>query len=169
MSEDSSSVSIIDRLSYYATSHLLLRSEGWLIDRSSPLLLSKINLPGMNETGNGWYKYNNQVSQVVLSRVVNKSTWTSSNLVCTSPFSLYPTSNDAIKDHDKYLIDQQVDKMSDAYAQKTYNTLLELLTPTNRHRSSSEISDGLKRIRRIVLTEGIPELVRPSPGHMSWN
>jgi len=51
--------------------------------------------------------------------------------------------------------------MSDPYAQKTYNTLLELLTPTNRHRSSSEISDGLKRIRRIVLTEGIPELVRP--------
>lgn len=53
--------------------------------------------------------------------------------------------------------------MSDPYAQKTYNTLLELLTPTNRHRSSSEISDGLKRIRRIVLTEGIPELVRPLP------
>lgn len=53
--------------------------------------------------------------------------------------------------------------MSDPYAQKTYNTLLELLTPTNRHRSSSEISDGLKRIRRLVLTEGIPELVRPLP------
>jgi cell cycle arrest protein BUB2 len=49
--------------------------------------------------------------------------------------------------------------MSEVYMIKTYNTLLELLTPTNRHRTSSEISDGLKRIRRIVLTEGIPEVV----------
>ena len=41
----------------------------------------------------------------------------------------------------------------------TYDTLLPLLTPANRHRTSSEISDGLKRIRRLVLTEGIPEPV----------
>lgn len=40
-----------------------------------------------------------------------------------------------------------------------YDTLLPLLTPVNRHRTSSEISDGLKRIRRLVLTEGIPEPV----------
>ena len=40
-----------------------------------------------------------------------------------------------------------------------YDALLPLLTPTNRHRTSSEISDGLKRIRRLVLTEGIPEVV----------
>lgn len=40
-----------------------------------------------------------------------------------------------------------------------YDALLPLLTPANRHRTSSEISDGLKRIRRLVLTEGIPEVV----------
>ncbi|ADV25121.1 cell cycle arrest protein BUB2 [Cryptococcus gattii E566] len=33
----------------------------------------------------------------------------------------------------------------------------------SRHRSSSEISDGLKRIRRIVLTEGIPEVSGRAP------
>jgi cell cycle arrest protein BUB2 len=49
--------------------------------------------------------------------------------------------------------------MSDAQLQKTYNKLHDLLSPTNRHRTSSEIHDSLKRIRRIVLTEGIPELV----------
>jgi len=49
--------------------------------------------------------------------------------------------------------------MTDAHLQKTYNKLHDLLTPTNRHRTSSEIHDSLKRIRRIVLTEGIPELV----------
>jgi hypothetical protein len=49
-----------------------------------------------------------------------------------------------------------------------YETLTSLLNPSHvtpyssssRHRTSSEISDGLKRIRRIVLTEGIPEIVR---------
>lgn len=50
--------------------------------------------------------------------------------------------------------------MSDAQLQKTYNKLHDLLSPTNRHRTSSEIHDSLKRIRRIVLTEGIPELAR---------
>lgn len=45
---------------------------------------------------------------------------------------------------------------------QTYETLLPLLTPAHRHRTSSEISDGLKRIRRLVLTEGIPELVSRS-------
>ena len=49
--------------------------------------------------------------------------------------------------------------MSDAQLQKTYNKLHDLLSPTNRHRTSSEIHDSLKRIRRVVLTEGIPELV----------
>jgi len=49
--------------------------------------------------------------------------------------------------------------MTDAHLQKTYNKLHDLLTTTNRHRTSSEIHDSLKRIRRIVLTEGIPELV----------
>lgn len=57
--------------------------------------------------------------------------------------------------------------MSEVYMIKTYNTLLELLTPTNRHRTSSEISDGLKRIRRIVLTEGIPEVVSQNSPPMS--
>ncbi|WWC60422.1 uncharacterized protein I303_102994 [Kwoniella dejecticola CBS 10117] len=41
-----------------------------------------------------------------------------------------------------------------------YDTLSALLNPLSlagRHRSTSEISDGLKKIRRIVLTEGIPE------------
>jgi cell cycle arrest protein BUB2 len=45
---------------------------------------------------------------------------------------------------------------------QVYDTILALLTPTaswSRHRSHSEVSDGLKRIRRIVLTEGIPEVV----------
>jgi cell cycle arrest protein BUB2 len=50
--------------------------------------------------------------------------------------------------------------MSDAQLQKTYNKLHDLLSPTNRHRTSSEIHDSLKRIRRVVLTEGIPELAR---------
>jgi cell cycle arrest protein BUB2 len=47
---------------------------------------------------------------------------------------------------------------------QVYDSLLALLTPTaswGRHRSHSEVSDGLKRIRRIVLTEGIPEVVSP--------
>jgi hypothetical protein len=48
---------------------------------------------------------------------------------------------------------------------EVYEHLAGLLHPqssssTSRHRSSSEISDGLKRIRRSVLTEGIPEVVR---------
>ncbi|OCF44101.1 cell cycle arrest protein BUB2 [Kwoniella heveanensis CBS 569] len=38
------------------------------------------------------------------------------------------------------------------------SSLLNPLTLTGRHRSTSDISDGLKRIRRIVLTEGIPEV-----------
>ncbi|OWZ70929.1 hypothetical protein AYX14_03639 [Cryptococcus neoformans] len=41
-----------------------------------------------------------------------------------------------------------------------YDSLRSILSPPliSRHRSSSEISDGLKRIRRIILTEGIPEV-----------
>ncbi|AAW44959.2 mitotic check point protein bub2, putative [Cryptococcus deneoformans JEC21] len=41
-----------------------------------------------------------------------------------------------------------------------YGSLHSILSPAliPRHRSSSEISDGLKRIRRIILTEGIPEV-----------
>jgi hypothetical protein len=44
---------------------------------------------------------------------------------------------------------------------EVYEHLVGLLNPSgSRHRSSSEISDGFKRIRRMVLTEGIPEVVR---------
>ncbi|ORX35248.1 rab-GTPase-TBC domain-domain-containing protein [Kockovaella imperatae] len=43
---------------------------------------------------------------------------------------------------------------------EVYNQLSSLLVPTSashsRHRTTSEISDGLKRIRRLILTEGIP-------------
>ncbi|OXB33615.1 cell cycle arrest protein BUB2 [Cryptococcus neoformans] len=41
-----------------------------------------------------------------------------------------------------------------------YDSLRSILSPPliSRHQSSSEISDGLKRIRRIILTEGIPEV-----------
>ncbi|OCF75101.1 cell cycle arrest protein BUB2 [Kwoniella mangroviensis CBS 8886] len=53
-----------------------------------------------------------------------------------------------------------------------YETLSSLLNPlalSGRHRSTSEISDGLKRIRRIVLTEGIPErLGKPSLRPKIW-
>ena len=42
-----------------------------------------------------------------------------------------------------------------------YDQLVGLLQPSGsgRHRTPSEQSDGLKRIRRLVLTEGIPEEV----------
>jgi hypothetical protein len=48
---------------------------------------------------------------------------------------------------------------------EVYEHLAGLLNPSgssssSRHRSSSDISDGFKRIRRLVLTEGIPEVVR---------
>lgn len=48
-----------------------------------------------------------------------------------------------------------------------YDQLSALLSPPGaypaaRYRSSSEIADGLKRIRRIILTEGIPEVVSVS-------
>ncbi|WVW80260.1 hypothetical protein I302_102238 [Kwoniella bestiolae CBS 10118] len=53
-----------------------------------------------------------------------------------------------------------------------YETLSSLLNPlslSGRHRSTSEISDGLKRIRRIVLTEGIPEVAgKPSLRPKIW-
>ncbi|RSH94798.1 hypothetical protein EHS25_004604 [Saitozyma podzolica] len=57
---------------------------------------------------------------------------------------------------------------------EVYEHLAGLLHPqssssTSRHRSSSEISDGLKRIRRSVLTEGIPEVHgRPSLRPRIW-
>ncbi|KAK8861681.1 hypothetical protein IAR55_002504 [Kwoniella newhampshirensis] len=46
-----------------------------------------------------------------------------------------------------------------------YDNLSSLLNPStsSRYRSSSEISDGLKRIRRVVLTEGIPEITGRPP------
>ena len=45
-----------------------------------------------------------------------------------------------------------------------YDSLSALLSPSTafpagRYRSTSEVADGLKRIRRIILTEGIPEVV----------
>ncbi|KGB78608.2 hypothetical protein CNBG_4446 [Cryptococcus deuterogattii R265] len=48
---------------------------------------------------------------------------------------------------------------------EVYDSLHSILSHplTSRHRSSSEISDGLKRIRRIVLTEGIPEVSGRAP------
>ncbi|WWC68523.1 uncharacterized protein I206_102452 [Kwoniella pini CBS 10737] len=53
-----------------------------------------------------------------------------------------------------------------------YDTLSNLLNPlslTGRHRSTSDISDGLKKIRRIVLTEGIPEVPnRPALRPKIW-
>lgn len=50
-----------------------------------------------------------------------------------------------------------------------YDQLAALLSPPGaypaaRYRSSSEIADGLKRIRRIILTEGIPEPVSVPTG-----
>lgn len=45
----------------------------------------------------------------------------------------------------------------------TYDKFASLLTPANqsqsRHRSASDIADGMKRIRRLILTDGIPEVV----------
>ncbi|WVR03724.1 hypothetical protein IAU60_000719 [Kwoniella sp. DSM 27419] len=52
---------------------------------------------------------------------------------------------------------------------EVYDALSALLDPltaaahSGRHRSTSEISDGLKRIRRTVLTEGIPEVAGRPP------
>lgn len=42
-----------------------------------------------------------------------------------------------------------------------YDKFASLLSPstTSRHRSASEIADGMKRIRRLILTDGIPEIV----------
>lgn len=45
----------------------------------------------------------------------------------------------------------------------TYDKFAALLSPPtqgqSRHRSNSEIADGMKRIRRLILTDGIPEVV----------
>lgn len=45
----------------------------------------------------------------------------------------------------------------------TYDKFAALLSPPSqgqsRHRSASEIADGMKRIRRLILTDGIPEVV----------
>ncbi|WWC88064.1 uncharacterized protein L201_002967 [Kwoniella dendrophila CBS 6074] len=53
-----------------------------------------------------------------------------------------------------------------------YDTLSSLLNPlalAGRNRSTSEISDGLKKIRRTVLTEGIPEVPgKPSLRPKIW-
>ncbi|WVQ78877.1 hypothetical protein IAT38_000968 [Cryptococcus sp. DSM 104549] len=49
------------------------------------------------------------------------------------------------------------------------SSILNPLTLPGRHRSASDISDGLKRIRRIVLTEGIPEIPgRPALRPRIW-
>ncbi|EIW66443.1 hypothetical protein TREMEDRAFT_34771 [Tremella mesenterica DSM 1558] len=45
--------------------------------------------------------------------------------------------------------------------QDVYDQFSTLLNPASKHRSASDISDGLKRIRRLVLTEGIPNDVTP--------
>jgi hypothetical protein len=44
---------------------------------------------------------------------------------------------------------------------ETYDRFLALLNPatSNRYRSASEISDGHKRLRRLILTDGIPDVV----------
>lgn len=39
--------------------------------------------------------------------------------------------------------------------------------PAGRYRSTSEIADGLKRLRRLILTEGIPDVVSSSSGPQS--
>lgn len=55
--------------------------------------------------------------------------------------------------------------------EEVYANLASLLSPggaaaaagQGKHRSSTtEIADGLKRIRRVLLTEGLPEIVRLS-------
>jgi hypothetical protein len=38
-----------------------------------------------------------------------------------------------------------------------HDQYIKLLTPTHRHRTSSEIAENLKRLRRLVLTDGIPD------------
>lgn len=52
---------------------------------------------------------------------------------------------------------------------EVYDSLQALLNPATqypggRYRATPEIGDGLKRIRRIILTEGIPEVVSGSQG-----
>jgi cell cycle arrest protein BUB2 len=45
---------------------------------------------------------------------------------------------------------------------EVYDQLAALLvpaTPAGTRRSTSDVADGLKKIRRVVLTEGIPEVV----------
>lgn len=54
---------------------------------------------------------------------------------------------------------------------EVYDQLATLLAPptafpAGRYRPSSDVSDGLKRVRRIILTEGIPEVV--SAIYASW-
>lgn len=56
---------------------------------------------------------------------------------------------------------------ADRVALQVYESLSNLLSPPNaypsgRYRSTSDIADGLKRIRRTILTEGIPEIVSAS-------
>ena len=63
MSEDSSSVSIIDRQTAMQLRISPVYPKGWLIDSSQPLFtLEQVDLFGISKTGMGWYKYNNQVS-----------------------------------------------------------------------------------------------------------
>ncbi|WRT65793.1 uncharacterized protein IL334_002742 [Kwoniella shivajii] len=55
---------------------------------------------------------------------------------------------------------------------EVYDTLSSLLNPLalgGKHRSTAEISDGLKKIRRMVLTEGIPDVSgKPSLRSKIW-
>jgi len=73
MSEDSSSVSIIDRQTAMQLGISPVYPKGWLIDRSQPLFtLEQVDLSGINETGMGG------TSTTIRSRSrVNKSTCTS--------------------------------------------------------------------------------------------
>ena len=40
-----------------------------------------------------------------------------------------------------------------------YDSLVFLLKPSSRYRDPKEISDGLKKIRKAILVDGVPELV----------
>lgn len=51
--------------------------------------------------------------------------------------------------------------MSQAAVYDQFNHLLKPGPSSGRHRTPSDIHDGLKKIRRLVLTEGIPEEVSP--------
>ncbi|KAL7424640.1 CDC16 protein [Cryptotrichosporon argae] len=67
-----------------------------------------------------------------------------------------------------------MDAPSPSSSRDTYDHLAAILSPataypSGRYRSTSDISDGLKRIRRLILTEGIPEAAgRPALRPRIW-